>query len=255
MIELVNVNKDFEASNHEINHVLKNLNLKINDGDFITLIGSNGSGKSTLLNTIAGSFPVTSGKVLFDGEDVTNLKDYQRASLIGRVFQDPSTGTIGDISIEENLAIALKRGEKGTLRWALKKEYLATYKKYLAPLNLGLEDRLGDKISSLSGGQRQAVTLLMATLKKPKLLLLDEHTAALDPKTSKKILELTKSLIEDNHLTALMITHNMKDAIKYGNRLLMLSEGRIIADISGADKTKLTSDDLYKKFDEAEGVE
>ncbi len=252
MIKLVNIVKDFPSSNHEVNHVLKNLSLTINDKDFITVIGSNGSGKSTLLNTIAGSISPTSGQIFFDDEDVTKLKDYKRAPFIGRVFQDPNMGTIGDISIQENLAISLKRGERRTLKWALKKEYNEEYIKRLAPLNLGLEKRLQDKISSLSGGQRQAVTLLMAVLKKPKLLLLDEHTAALDPKTSKKILELTESLINEYQLTAMMITHNMKDALRYGNRLIMISEGRIIADLTKEEKSKLTIDDLYKKFDEAE---
>jgi putative ABC transport system ATP-binding protein len=228
--------------------------LTINDGDFITLIGSNGSGKSTLLNTLAGSLKPTKGEIYFDGVNVSKLNDYQRADLIGRVFQDPNLGTIGDISIEENLAIAFKRGQKRTLSWALKKNNLALYQKYLTPLNLGLEGRLKEKMSSLSGGQRQAVTLLMATIRKPKLLLLDEHTAALDPKTSRKILSLTDNLIKDNQLTALMITHNMKDALKYGNRLLMLQEGRIIADYSKEEKEKLSVDDLYQKFDEAEDL-
>lgn len=253
MIELKNIVKDFDSAN-SVNHVLKNLSLKINDGDFISVIGSNGSGKSTLLNIIAGSISPTSGQIIFDGEDVTKTKEHQRAHLIGRVFQDPNTGTIGDISIQENLAIALKRGERRTLKWALKKEYNDIYIKQLKPLNLGLETRLGDKISSLSGGQRQSVTLLMAVLKKPKLLLLDEHTAALDPKTSKKIMDLTEKLIKENNLTAMMITHNMKDAIKYGNRLIMISEGKIIADIKKDKKDKLTIDDLYAKFDKAEKI-
>jgi putative ABC transport system ATP-binding protein len=255
MIKLVHIVKDFATTNPQepVNHVLKNINLTINDGDFITVIGSNGSGKSTLLNTIAGSFRPTSGQVFFGEKDVTNLKDYQRAPYIGRVFQDPNVGTIGDISIQENLAIARQRGDKRTLRWALKKEYDEEYKKALKPLKLGLENRLGDKISSLSGGQRQAVTLLMAVLKKPQLLLLDEHTAALDPKTSAQIMLLTEELIKENNLTSMMITHNMRDAIKYGNRLIMISNGRIIADIGNEEKSKLTVDDLYKKFDEAEG--
>jgi putative ABC transport system ATP-binding protein len=254
MIRLEHVVKDYETTSttQPINHVLKDINLTISDQDFITVIGSNGSGKSTLLNTIAGSTHVTSGKIFFDDVDVTPLKGFQRAQWIGRVFQDPNVGTIGDISIEENLALALKRGEKRTLRWALKKSYAKMYQEKLAPLNLGLENRLGDKISSLSGGQRQAVTLLMAVLKKPKLLLLDEHTAALDPKTSKKILTLTDTLVKENQLTALMITHNMRDAINYGNRLIMISEGRIIADFRDGEKEKLTVDDLYRKFDEAE---
>jgi putative ABC transport system ATP-binding protein len=255
MIRLEHVYKDFATTNpaEPVNHVLVNFNLTIQDGDFITVIGSNGSGKSTLLNTIAGTFRPTSGKVFFGDKDVTELKDYQRANYIGRVFQDPNVGTIGDISIQENLAVARQRGERRRLKWALKKEYDNLYEKELAPLNLGLEKRLNDKISSLSGGQRQAVTLLMAVLKKPQLLLLDEHTAALDPKTSKKIMDLTEKLISENHLTTMMITHNMRDAIRYGNRLIMISEGRIIADIKDEEKEKLTIEDLYKRFDLAEG--
>jgi putative ABC transport system ATP-binding protein len=254
MIRLEHIVKDFESSNRTqpVNHVLKDLNLTIKDGEFVTVIGSNGSGKSTLLNTIAGTFPPTSGKIYFDDNDVTMLKEHQRAPYIGRVFQDPNIGTIGDISIQENLALARQRGERRGLKWALKKDYDLMYQAKLAPLNLGLENRLSDHISSLSGGQRQAVTLLMAVLKKPKLLLLDEHTAALDPKTSKKIMELTETLIQENHLTAMMITHNMRDAIRYGTRLIMISDGRIIADIDDGEKAKLTVDDLYAKFDQAE---
>lgn len=252
MIKLIHVDKDFQTPFHTVHHVLKDINLTIEDREFITVIGSNGSGKSTLLNVIAGSFPPTHGQIFFNEQDVTKLKEHQRASFIGRVFQDPNMGTIGDISIEENLALAMKRGDKRTLKWALKKEYRDIYKKFLTPLNLGLENRLGDKVSSLSGGQRQAVTLLMATLKKPELLLLDEHTAALDPKTSLKILTLTDNLIKENNLTALMITHNMRDALKYGNRMIMISDGRIIADVKGEEKKKLTVDDLYDKFDSIE---
>lgn len=254
MIRLEHIFKDFETNSpsHPINHVLKDLNITINDGDFVSVIGSNGSGKSTLLNTIAGSFKPTSGQIFFNDVNVTNLKEHQRAKYIGRVFQDPTLGTIGDISIQENLALAYKRGERRTLSWALKKELNALYMEKLKPLNLGLEGRLNDRISSLSGGQRQAVTLLMATLKKPDILLLDEHTAALDPKTSKKILALTEQVINENSLTALMITHNMRDAIRYGNRLIMISEGRIIADFGKDEKAKLTVDDLYARFDAAE---
>jgi len=254
MIKIEHLCKEFKSSNPTlpINKVLKDVNLTINDGDFITLIGSNGSGKSTLQNVISGAYKPTSGNIFFDGLDVTNLKEFKRAKYIGRVFQDPNVGTIGDISIQENLALAFKRGEKRNLSWALKDEYNEIYNKNLAPLNLGLENRLNEKISSLSGGQRQSITLLMAILKKPKLLLLDEHTAALDPKTSKKIMGLTQTLVEENHLTTLMITHNMRDALKYGNRLIMLSTGRVIADISAEEKAKLTIDDLYDRFDAAE---
>lgn len=255
MIKLVHIHKDFETDNpvNPVNHVLKDINLTIEDGEFVTLIGSNGSGKSTLLNTIAGSFPPTQGSIFFNDEDVTKLPEHKRASYIGRVFQDPTLGSIGDISLEENLAIAFKRGEKRSLKWAFNKERRELYVSKLKPLGLSLEGRLSDKMKSLSGGQRQAVTLLMATLKRPEILLLDEHTAALDPSTSLKILSLTKSLIEENHLTALMITHNMKDAIRYGNRLIMLSDGKIIADIKGKEKENLTVDDLYSKFEKAEG--
>lgn len=251
MIELINLHKEFKVDNG-VNKVLKGIDLKINDGDFITIIGSNGSGKSTLLNVLAGTHKVDEGKIIFDGKDVTNLKEHKRASFIGRVFQDPLQGTIGDISIEENFALAFKRGQKRSLKWALKKEYLETYKETLAPLNLNLENRLHEKIKTLSGGQRQACTLLMATLVKPSLLLLDEHTAALDPKTSKTIMKLTDDIIKNDNLTALMITHNMKDAIKYGNRIICLSNGKIIFDAQGEEKAKLTVDDLYKKFEEAE---
>jgi putative ABC transport system ATP-binding protein len=254
MIKLSHISKDFETANasNPINHVLKDINLTIKDGEFVTLIGSNGAGKSTLLNTIAGSIKPSQGSIFFNEVDVTKLREEKRAYYIGRVFQDPTIGSIGDISLEENLAIAHKRGERRHLSWAFKKEWRDLYMAKLKPFGLGLETRLNDRMSSFSGGQRQAITLLMATLKKPEILLLDEHTAALDPATSKIILTLTKSLIEENHLTALMITHNMKDAIKYGNRLIMLSNGRIIADISGVKKEKLTSDDLYAKFDQAE---
>lgn len=254
MIKIKNLCKNFESNNPAlpVNKVLKNINLTINDGDFITVIGSNGSGKSTLLNTISGSYNPTSGEIFFDDVNVTSLKEYKRSKFVGRVFQDPNVGTIGDISIEENLALAFKRGERRGLSWALKDEYKAIYNKHLSPLNLGIENRLNEKISTLSGGQRQSITLLMAILKKPKLLLLDEHTAALDPKTSKKIMKLTEDLISENKLTTLMITHNMRDALKYGNRLIMLSNGKIIADFSKEEKAKLNIEDLYDRFDEAE---
>ncbi|MFA6829489.1 MAG: ATP-binding cassette domain-containing protein [Bacilli bacterium] len=254
MIELKHLDKNFITSNpsQPVNYVLKDINLKINDNDFVTVIGTNGSGKSTLLNTIAGSLAPTNGDVLFDGLEVTNLKEYQRAKWIGRVFQDPNVGTIGEISIIENMALAMQRGEKRGLKWALNTSLLKECRERLAALNLGLEKRMNDKMSSLSGGQRQSITLLMATMTKPKLLLLDEHTAALDPKTSKNILALTQNLIEEKKLTAMMITHNMRDAINYGNRLIMISEGRIIADIGQDEKKNLKIEDLYARFDEAE---
>lgn len=251
MIKLEGIYKEFKTDNL-ILPVLKDINLTINDEDFITIIGSNGSGKSTLLNVIAGSLQPTSGKIYLNNEDITKLKEHKRAKYISRVFQDVTLGTIGDISIEENLAIALKRGERRTLKWALKKENLKLYQDKLSPLNLNLETRLKQQIKNLSGGQRQAITLLMATLKKPDILLLDEHTAALDPKTSNKIMKLTNELIYENKLTAIMITHNMKDAIKYGNRLIMISNGRIIFDANKEEKEKLTVDDLYNKFEEFE---
>lgn len=253
MIKLEHINKEFKTDNGP-HKVLKDINLTINDGDFISVIGSNGSGKSTLLNVISGFLLPTSGKIFLDDQDITKLKEHKKAKYIGRVFQDVTLGTIGDISIEENLALAFKRGEKRTLRWALKKENLSLYQEKLAPLGLDLETRLKEQIKSLSGGQRQAVTLLMATLKKPEILLLDEHTAALDPKTSKKIMHLTEDLIKENNLTAVMITHNMKDALKYGNRLIMIQDGRIIFDVSGEEKNQLTIDDLYSKFEKDEEV-
>jgi putative ABC transport system ATP-binding protein len=255
MIELKHIYKDFNTTSkvNPVNHVLKNVNLKINDGDFITIIGSNGSGKTTLLNTIAGHFKPTKGSIFFDKDDVTNLKENERAKYVGRVFQDPTVGTISDISIEENLALARKRGQKRKLVWALKKEYIQPYKDVLKPLNLGIENSLHEPVSTLSGGQRQALTLIMATLQKPSILLLDEHTAALDPKTSKKIMDLTTKLVTENHLTTLMITHNMRDALKYGNRIIMISDGKIIFDGDEKAKKSLTVDDLYKKFDQAEG--
>lgn len=254
MIELKHIYKDFKttSTSHPVKHVLKDINLKINDGDFITIIGSNGSGKSTLLNTIAGYFKPTSGEIWFDNLNVTNLNENKRAKYIGRVFQDPTLGTIGDISIEENLALARNRGKKRGLSWALKKDYLEEYKKILEPLNLGIENNLNEPVSSLSGGQRQALTLIMASLEKPSILLLDEHTAALDPKTSKTIMNLTTKIVKENHLTTLMITHNMKDALKYGNRLIMISDGKIIFDATRESNKNLTVEDLYAKFEDAE---
>ena len=254
MIELKHIYKDFKttSTSHPVKHVLKDVNLKINDGDFITIIGSNGSGKSTLLNTIAGYFKPTSGEIWFDDLNVTNLNENKRAKYVGRVFQDPTLGTIGDISIEENLALARNRGKKRGLSWALKNDYLEEYKKILEPLNLGIENNLKEPVSSLSGGQRQALTLIMASLEKPSILLLDEHTAALDPKTSKTIMNLTTKIVEENHLTTLMITHNMKDALKYGNRLIMISDGKIIFDATRESNKNLTVEDLYAKFEDAE---
>lgn len=251
MIKLEHIYKDFKSSNGTLS-VLKDINLTINDEDFITVIGSNGSGKSTLLNVIAGSLLPTKGSIFLDDKNITKLKEHKRAKYISRVFQDVTLGTIGDISIEENLALAFKRDEKRTLKWALKKENLSFYEDKLKAVDLALETRLKAKINTLSGGQRQAVTLLMATLKKPEVLLLDEHTAALDPKTSKKIMKITEDIIKENKLSAVMITHNMKDALRFGNRLIMISGGRIILDASKEEKEKLTVEDLYNKFEEFE---
>jgi len=251
MIKLVNINKEFKTDDG-IHRVLKDINLEINDGDFISIIGSNGSGKSTLLNVISGFYLPTSGKIILNDKDITKLKEHKKAKYIGRVFQDVNLGTIGDISIEENLALAYKRGDKRGLKWALKKEYLDIYKEKLSPLGLNLESRLKEPIKSLSGGQRQAITILMATLKRPDILLLDEHTAALDPKTSKKIMSLTEELIKEYSLTSIMVTHNMKDALKYGNRLIMIQDGRIICDVRDEEKRNLTIEEIYKHFENDE---
>ena len=221
----------------------------------MTIIGGNGAGKSTTLNMIAGVYPIDSGTIVLDGVNISRLPEHARAKYLGRVFQDPMRGTAADMEIQENLALALRRGEKRGLRWGISKEEKEQYKKLLTRLDLGLEDRLSSKVGLLSGGQRQALTLLMATLKKPKLLLLDEHTAALDPKTAKKVLDLTEEIVNENHLTALMVTHNMKDAIRLGNRLIMMHEGRIIYDVRGEEKKQLEVSDLLKKFEQASGGE
>lgn len=255
MLELKNVKKTFNAGTVNEKRVLRGLDLALADGDFVTVIGGNGAGKSTVLNAIAGVWPVDAGQILIDGSDVTGLPEYRRAAFLGRVFQDPMNGTAPDMGIEENLAIALRRGEKRTLRRGIKDEERALYKELLAGLGLGLEDRMTTKAGLLSGGQRQALTLLMATLRKPKLLLLDEHTAALDPRTAKKVLALTEEMVGGQHLTALMVTHNMHDAIRVGNRLIMMNDGEIIYDVSGEEKKALTVDILLKKFAEAAGGE
>lgn len=255
MLELKNVKKTFNAGTVNEKRVLRGLDLVLADGDFVTVIGGNGAGKSTVLNAIAGVWPVDAGQILIDGSDVTGLPEYRRAAFLGRVFQDPMNGTAPDMGIEENLAIALRRGEKRTLRRGIKDEERALYKDLLAGLGLGLEDRMTTKAGLLSGGQRQALTLLMATLRKPKLLLLDEHTAALDPRTAKKVLALTEEMVGGQRLTALMVTHNMHDAIRVGNRLIMMNDGEIIYDVSGEEKKALTVDILLKKFAEAAGGE
>ena len=234
---------------------MNHLSLTLEEGDFVTVIGGNGAGKSTMLNAISGVWPVDKGAIRIDGVDVTELSEHRRAVYLGRVFQDPMVGTAGNMTIEENLALAARRGEKRTLRWGIKKSEREQFKELLRPLGLGLEDRLTAKVGLLSGGQRQALTLLMASLKKPKVLLLDEHTAALDPKTAAKVLELSDQIVEEHKLTTLMVTHNMKDAIAHGNRLIMLDAGRVILDIRGEDKKKLTVPELLARFTAASGEE
>ncbi len=255
MLELKNIVKTFNAGTVNEKRALNGLNLTLNDGDFVTVIGGNGAGKSTMLNAIAGVWKPDSGSIIIDNVDVTNLPEYKRAAMLGRVFQDPMLGTAANMQIDENLAIAARRGKKHTLRWGVTAKERESYKLLLGQLGLGLEDRLTSKVGLLSGGQRQAITLLMASLNTPKLLLLDEHTAALDPKTAKKVLEITDSIVNEKKLTTLMITHNMKDAIQHGNRLIMLHEGRIIIDVSGEEKKKLTVEDLLDMFTKASGSE
>jgi len=253
MIQLTNVYKTFNANTINEKKALTNLNLTIETGDFITVIGGNGAGKSTLLNLIAGVFPCDGGQIVLDGVDLTRQPEYKRAKLLGRVFQDPMMGTASEMGIEENLAMAFRRGKKRGLRWGIKNEERAFYKEKLQTLELGLETRLSSKVGLLSGGQCQALTLLMATLQKPKLLLLDEHTAALDPKTARKVLELTDEIVGRDSLTTLMVTHNMKDAIRVGNRLIMMHEGKNILDIKGQEKKDLQVKDLLQKFETASG--
>ena len=255
MLELKNLCKTFNAGTVNEKQVLRNLDLTLKEGDFVTIIGGNGAGKSTMLNMVAGVYPVDSGSITIDGVDVTKLPEHKRAKYIGRVFQDPRMGTATDMWVEENMSIANKRGMKRGLRWAITNKDREMFKKELKQLDLGLEDRLNTKMGLLSGGQRQAITLLMAAMKKPKLLLLDEHTAALDPKTAAKVLEITDKLISENNLTALMVTHNMKDAIAHGNRLIMMNAGRIIIDVSGEEKKKLTVESLLAEFSRASGAE
>ena len=255
MLELNQVYKTFNIGTINEKAALRGIDLHLNEGDFVTVIGGNGAGKSTLLNAIAGVWPVDAGTISIDGIDVTGLPDYRRAPYIGRVFQDPMMGTAANMEIQENLALAFRRGRKRTMRWGVTKSERDRYRDALKRLGLGLEDRMTSKVGLLSGGQRQALTLLMATLQKPKLLLLDEHTAALDPATAAKVLELSDRFVAENNLTAMMITHNMTDAIKHGNRLLMMNAGKIILDISGEDKKKLKKADLLQKFAEIAGVQ
>ena len=255
MLEIKNVYKTFNPGTINEKKALNGLDLTLNDGDFVTVIGGNGAGKSTMLNMIAGVYPVDSGAIIIDGTDVTRLPEHKRAKYLGRVFQDPMMGTAADMWIEENMALAARRGQRRGLKWAINKHEREQFKKMLSELDLGLENRLSAKVGLLSGGQRQALTLLMAVMKKPKLLLLDEHTAALDPKTAKKVLDLTEKIVEENHLTTIMITHNMKDAINIGNRLIMMNDGKIIYDVQGEEKKKLTTADLLAKFKLTSGEE
>ena len=253
MLDVQNVYKTFNPGTVNEKAALRGVSLTLNDGDFVTVIGGNGAGKSTLLNAVAGVWPVDSGTISIGGTDVTRLPEHKRARYIGRVFQDPMMGTAATMQIEENLALAARRGRKRTLRPGIGRDEREEYRELLKILDLGLEDRLTSKVGLLSGGQRQALTLLMATLRKPDLLLLDEHTAALDPKTAAKVLDATERIVGKDRLTTLMITHNMKDAIVHGNRLIMMYEGRIALDIKGEDKKKLTVEQLLAKFGQATG--
>lgn len=255
MLKITDVYKTFNAGTINEKKALNGINLELKPADFVTVIGGNGAGKSTTLNMIAGVFKADSGSVVLDGIDITNQLEHKRASLLGRVFQDPMRGTAANMEIQENLALAYRRGKKRGLSWGITKDEKTLYVEALKTLDLGLEDRLTSKVGLLSGGQRQALTLLMATLQNPKLLLLDEHTAALDPKTAKKVLDLTEQIVEKNQLTALMVTHNMKDAIHIGNRLIMMHEGRVIYDVEGEEKKNLTVEDLLKKFETVSGSE
>lgn len=251
MLKINNLTKIFNLDQGIENQkiALNDISLHIEKGEFVTVIGGNGSGKSTLLNMICGVYQPESGKIIIDGEDVTKMSEHKRAKFLGRVFQDPNMGTAGNMNIQENLELAMRRDTLKTLKWGFKKHNEKMFKEKLATLNLGLENRLNQKISLLSGGQRQAITLLMATIKNPKILLLDEHTAALDPKTAKTVLEITEKEILEKNITTIMITHNMKDAIRYGNRLIMLSNGRIVLDVKGEEKQNLTIDKLVKMFE------
>lgn len=248
MLKIENISKTFNPGTINEKKALVDLSLHLAPGDFVTVIGGNGAGKSTMLNAVAGVWPVDGGRIIIGGEDVTGLPEHKRAKLIGRVFQDPMMGTAPNMQLEENLALAMRRGEKRGLRWRINKAEREEYRELLSTLGLGLEDRMTAKVGLLSGGQRQALTLLMASLRQPKLLLLDEHTAALDPGTAAKVLELSDRIIRENKLTALMITHNMRDAIDHGNRLIMMNEGRIILDVSGEEKKKLTKQSLMERF-------
>ncbi len=253
MLEMKAVKIVFHAGTVNEKTALAGVDLHLAPGEFVTVIGGNGAGKSTLLNCVSGAYAPTSGEIWIDGQNVTHMPEHRRAKLLGRVFQDPMMGTAGNMWIEENLALALRRGQKRGLRWGITQKEREMFKEQLRRLDLGLEDRLSTKVKLLSGGQRQALTLLMATLQKPKLLLLDEHTAALDPKTARKVLELSEQIIEEHGLTSLMVTHNMRDAIRYGNRLVMMHDGRVAVDVSGEEKKKLTVEALLERFSESAG--
>lgn len=253
MLDILNVEKTFNPGTINEKKALNGINLHLDEGDFVTVIGGNGAGKSTMLNMIAGVYPVDCGSIVIDGIDVTDLPEYKRAKYLGRVFQDPMTGTAADMQIEENLALAARRGKRRSLLPGITAKERAEYKELLKILDLGLEERLTAKVGLLSGGQRQALTLLMATLKKPKLLLLDEHTAALDPKTAKKVLDITEEIVAKENLITVMITHNMADAIRVGNRLIMMHEGQIVVDVKGDEKKKLTIEQLLQMFEASSG--
>ncbi len=255
MLDVLGIKKVFNAGTVNEKPVFDNLSIHFDEGDFVTIIGSNGAGKSTLLNCVAGVFPLDGGDIKIDGQSVAKLSEFKRAKFLGRVFQDPMMGTAADMNIEENLALAYRRGKRRTLRWSITDAERALYRKELARLGLGLEDRLTAKVGLLSGGQRQALTLMMATLNTPRLLLLDEHTAALDPKTAAKVLKITEELVAEKHLTAMMVTHNMSDAIRLGNRLIMMDGGRVVVDVSGEEKKRLHKADLLEMFEKAAGRE
>lgn len=250
-LEIQDIHKVFNRGTINEKVALNGVNLNLNPGDFVTIIGGNGAGKSTTLNAIAGVWPIDSGKIIIDGTDITGLPEHKRAKYLGRVFQDPMTGTAATMDIEENMAIALRRGEKRTLRWGVSREDRELFREKLQTLGLGLEDRMTSKVGLLSGGQRQAITLLMAALKQPKLLLLDEHTAALDPKTSIKIMDITDKIIDEKKITTLMVTHNIKQAIESGDRLIMMHEGKIVIDVKREEKSKLNRDKLIEMFGRA----
>ena len=255
MLKIDQIHKTFNPGTITEKAALQGVTLHLAEGDFVTVIGGNGAGKSTMLNAVAGAFPIDSGRIEIGGMDVTRLQEHKRAKYLGRVFQDPMTGTAATMNIEENMALALRRGQSRGLKWGITAAERDRYRESLKSLGLGLEDRMSSKVGLLSGGQRQALTLLMATLQTPKLLLLDEHTAALDPKTAAKVLEITQRIVEEQHLTAMMVTHNMRDAIAVGNRLIMMNEGRIVVDVAGEEKKRLTRSDLMGLFEKAAGKE